>query len=81
MNEKKPNVSTFRAQQAHWLDENWDFLLANYAGMWVAVHGSALVGSGKTLEEADDEAAAAGFLDPLFDVVPRREYQNLVLVR
>ena len=44
------------------------------AGRWVAwsSDGLRIIGSGKTLEEAEVAAAAAGEGNPLFEVAPRR---------
>lgn len=46
-----------RSNQIEWLKSNRE----KYAGKYVALHGNELVGEGKTLREAREQAKAKGF--------------------
>ena len=81
MDEKMPKKARKRAKEMLWLGENEAYLEENYAGMWLAVEGSSLVGVGATLEEAAQEARMKGFDAPLFHAVRRKEYQGIYLIR
>ena len=81
MGDKKPKLSSFKDEEMRWLAENRAFLETTYPDMWIAIDGSALVGIGKTMQEAEDAAASNGVLDPLFDVVKSTAYQGKVLIR
>jgi len=49
-----------RLSQIEWLKQNRE----KYAGKYVALHGNELVGKGKTLREAREQAKENGFQNP-----------------
>lgn len=54
-----------RQEQIEWLKANRE----KYAGKYVALHGSELVGEGKTLREAREKAKENGFPNPFLTFV------------
>jgi hypothetical protein len=81
MEDNKPKKAIKRAKELRWLDENEAYLEREYPGMWLAIEGEAIVGTGGTLQEAEAEAQAKGFGRPLLTAIRRKEYQGIPLIR
>jgi|GEM_PF-3241681 len=66
---RQPDREVSTEPELDWIEQHWENV-AKYAGQWLAIVATGIVGHGETMLQAKELATRAGHLDPVMYFVP-----------